>query len=337
VADLNENSIEDHFRFLVRVLNQQGELIDSGRDLMAIQQRLGRKAQRSFMDQQGSEFNRDGEADWVFGRLAASMKTGDGATAWPALVDQQSAVGLRLFDTRDEAVLSHIDGVLRLVRLAMPDKLDYLKKHHGLHKNALLAWSPVDSVEQLVEDLLQRSLVDCAGEVHAIRDNDSFTLLCGRVRNEIGRVCLERAGLLGGVLQIYGKLSRVMNGNLEKRSPDVFDDLSAQLEDLLYPGFLIDLEPGRLEHYPRYMQAIEERLVQLDQNPLRDGERMAMVSPWWNRYRAALDAGCVYDEMMDDFRWMLEEYRVSLFAQRLGTAQRVSEKRLAGAWKKTGC
>ncbi len=143
--------------------------------------------------------------------------------------------------------------------------------------------------------------------------------------------------MLSDVLQLYGKLSRRIYGNLETQNPDVFDDLSAQLEDLLYPGFLIDLEPGRLEHYPRYLQAIDERLVQLDQNPLRDRERMANVSPWWNRYREALEAGCVYDEAMDAFRWMLEEYRVSLFAQRLGTAERVSEKRLAEAWKKTGC
>jgi ATP-dependent helicase HrpA len=337
VQDLDEGSIEDHFRFLVRVVDQHGELIDSGRDLAAIQQRLGNKAQRRFMDQQGSEFNRDGETGWVFGSLAPSIETAEGVTAWPALVDQESAVGLRMFDTRDEALLSHIDGVLRLLSLAMPDKMDYLKKHHGLNRGALLAWSPVDSTEQLVQDLLHRSLVDCAGDVFDVRDSERFESLCSRVRNEIGKACLLRAGLLSEVLQLYGKLSLAVYASLEKRHPDIFDDLSSQLEDLLYPGFLVDLEPGRLEHYPRYLQAIEERLLQLEQNPLRDGERMARVSPWWNRYREALEAGCVYDEVMDAFRWLLEEYRVSLFAQRLGTAVRVSEKRLAAAWKKTGC
>jgi len=337
VENLDESSIDDHFRFLVKVLDQNGELIDSGRDLEAIQSRLGRKAQRSFMDQQGSDFNRDGETEWVFGSLATSIKTADGTQAWPAIIDQERTVGLRLFDTHDEAALSHIDGVLRLLRLALPEKLDYLKKHHGLNKSALLAWSPVDSTGQLVEELIFRSLVDCAGEVYQIRDADSFASLCSRVRNEIGKICLERADLLSKTLQLFGKLSLRVNGALESRHPDVFDDLSAQLQDLLYPGFLMDLEPGRLQHYPRYLQAIDERLVQLDQNPIRDGERMALVSPWWGRYRAALDSGCIYDEVMDDFRWMLEEYRVSLFAQRLGTAMRVSEKRLANAWKKTGC
>jgi ATP-dependent helicase HrpA len=335
--ELSEISIPEHFRFLVKVVDQDGEFLDSDRDLAAIQQRLGDKAQRRFMDQQGQDFNRDGETGWSFGTLSPDVATVDGAQAWPALVDQETAVGLRLFDTWDEAAFSHTEGVMRLLTLAIPDKLDYLKKHHGLRRETLLAWSALDSAMRLVEDLLQRSLVDVAGDVLATRDPGSFELLCRRTRNEIGNTCLERAALLNDILPLYGNLSLKVWGKMEARRPEVFDDLSSQLEDLIYPGFLIDLEPGRLEHYPRYLKAIDERLVQLEHNPARDGQRMALVEPWWRRYRNALERGCTYDGSMDTFRWLLEEFRVSLFAQRLGTAERVSEKRLAEAWKKTGC
>ena len=335
--DLSEISIPEHFRFLVKVIDQDGELLDSGRDLVAIQQRLGEKAQRRFMDQQGQEFNRDGETGWTFGSLSSGVTTSDGAAAWPALVDQETAVGLRLFDTWDEAVFSHIDGVMRLLTLALPDKLDYLKKHHGLSRETQLAWSTLGTVAELVEDLVQRSLVDCAGDVSATRDSDSFESICRRIRNEIGSACQQRATLLNDIIPLYGVLSLKIYGNLEARRPEVFDDLSSQLEDLVYAGFLTDLEPGRLQHYPRYLKAIDERLIQLEQNPARDDQRMALVEPWWSRYRGALEQGCTYDSPMDTFRWLLEEYRVSLFAQRLGTAQRVSEKRLTEAWKKTGC
>jgi ATP-dependent helicase HrpA len=289
------------------------------------------------MDRQGQDYNRDGETDWTFGTLSLDIRTADGAIAWPALVNQKTAVGMRLFDTWDEAVLSHIEGVMLLLRLAIPDKLDYLKKHHGLSRESLLAWSPIDSAGNLVEDLLQRSAVDCAGDVSTIRDLDSFESLCRRVRHEIGNACLERAALLNDFLALYGNLSLKVYGDMETRRPEVFVDLSSQMEDLLYSGFLVDLEPGRLEHYPRYLKAIEERLDQLEQNPARDGQRMARIEPWWRRYRDALEKGCVYDDAMDEFRWLLEEYRVSLFAQRLGTAERVSEKRLAEAWNKAGC
>lgn len=335
-GDLDEQSIAPHFRFLVRVVDDEGKLLDSGRDLLAIQQRLGRKARRSFMDQQGTDFNRDGQTAWTFEALQPSVKTAAGAVAWPALVDQESAVGLRLFDTRDEAVLSHIDGVLRLLRLALADKLDYLSRHHGLRKDTLLAWSPVGSTEQFVQDLIQRSLVDCAGDVHAVRDSDAFSSLVRRLRSEIGAYCLDRAGLLNEIMPLYASVSLKLDGKLESRHPAVFDDLVSQQNDLLYPGFLGDLEPGRLEHYPRYLKAMEERLIQFGRDPVKDAKRMSLVQPWWKRYRDALEAGCVYDEKMDVFRWLMEEYRVSLFAQRLGTAEKVSEKRLAGAWKKTG-
>jgi ATP-dependent helicase HrpA len=336
VVELSELTIPDHFRFLVRVVDRDGELLDSGRDLAAIQERLGRKAQRRFMDQQGKAFNRDGETGWTFGTLNPSITTADGATAWPALVDQETAVGLRLFDTWDEAALAHIEGVMRLLSLKIPEKLDYLQKHHGLSRETLLAWSPLDSSAQLIKELLGRSLVDCAGNVSNTRDPGSFESLCGRVRNEIGNAVLERAALLNDILPLFGALSLRIYGDIEARRPEVYDDLSSQLEDLFYPGFLTDLEPGRLEHYPRYLKAIEERLAQLEHNPVRDGQRMALVEPWWRGYREALDRGCAYDEDLDTFRWLLEEYRVSLFAQRLGTADKVSEKRLAEAWKKTG-
>ena len=78
-------------------------------------------------------------------------------------------------------------------------------------------------------------------------------------------------------------------------------------------------------------------MEQLAQDPLRDAKRMALVEPWWSKYLAALEAGQPYGEAMDAYRWLVEEYRVSVFAQRLRTAEKVSEKRLAEAWERTGC
>jgi ATP-dependent helicase HrpA len=334
---LDEGAIPGHLRFLVKVVGQDGELLESGRDLSVIQERLGRQAQRSFMDRQGGAFNRDGETEWTFGTLAPAITTTDGATAWPALTDQQTGVGTRLFDTWDEAVFSHIGGVTRLLSLAIADRLEYLKKHHGLSRDSLLAWSPLGGVEDLVEDLIYRSLADSVGDVSQVRDPEAFETLCRRTRHEIGKACLERAALLNDALPLFRSLSLKIHGDIQRRRPEVFEDTSSQIEDLIYPGFLADLEPGRLDQYPRYLKAMEERLQQLEQNPARDGQRMARVEPWWRRYRDALEQGRAYDEAMDAFRWLIEEYRVSLFAQRLGTAGRVSEKRLAEAWRNAGC
>jgi ATP-dependent helicase HrpA len=104
--------------------------------------------------------SRDAQTQWTFGTLKERVETGDGVTAWPALVDQVVGVGLRLYDTWDEAVLSHQDGVMRLLALDLSEKLDYQKKHHGLSRETLLAWSPLGRTDRLIDDLVRRSIID---------------------------------------------------------------------------------------------------------------------------------------------------------------------------------
>ncbi|HET6593509.1 MAG TPA: DUF3418 domain-containing protein, partial [Xanthomonadales bacterium] len=342
IDDLDESAIAEHFRFLVRVTDADGGLLQSGRDLEALQKALGQKAQRRFMDQQGASFNRDGATGWVFDSLPLEATTGDGARAWPALVDQETAVGLRLFDTWDEAAFSHEAGVIRLLALALADKRKYLGAHHGLARDALLAWSTVGSAAELVDQLFWRSLVDTATGVeglllHEVRSPEAYEALAGKVSSRIGKCFLDRAAELNESLPLFAQVSRKTHGAVRKKWPQAFADLSSLLEDLIYPGFLSELETGRLQHYPRYLRAIAERLAQLEQNPLRDRQRQDEVQGWWRRYLEALAAGCAYDEAMNAYRWLLHEFRVSLFAQRLGTAEKVSPKRLAEAWRATGC
>ncbi len=334
--DLDETAIADHFRFRICVRDQDGGIIAQGRDLQSLQDELGKKAQRRFMDRQGQSFNRDGATSWVFGQLETGLTTADGTRAWPALVDQETAVGLRLFDTPQEAALSHIDGVRRLLALTLADKLSYLRKHHGLTRDALLVWSSLGSTADLIQDLAWKSLCEATGDVSGIRDEAAFEALCQRLRNEIGSSFLHLAGLLNELLPLCGSVYGRLSGDIGSRWTDVSEEITSQMEDLVYPGFLAELEPGRLSHYPRYLRGIMERLDQRVQNPQRDRQRMSLVEPWWQRYLAALEAGAPYDEALDAFRWLLEEYRISLFAQRLGTDGKVSEKRLAALWKKTG-
>jgi ATP-dependent helicase HrpA len=333
-SDLEESSIADHFRYRIQVTGDDGSIVASGRDLAALQAEFGKQAQRSFMDRQGEAFNRDGEKIWVFGRLPVGVDSAGGVKAFPALVDQHDAVGLRLFDTRHEAWSAHQDGVLRLLGLSLSEKIPYLRRHHGLTRESQLVWSTIGSVEELASDLAWSSLALMAGDVSVVRDQAAFEALCERARSGIGPVFTQRAGLMNQLLPLYGRIDRRLSSDIENRFPDLSEDIWMQLSDLVYPGFLLDLEADRLGHYPRYLQAIEERLLQAVQDPGRDRQRMARVTPWWRKYIERLESGCVYDEATDAFRWLLEEYRVSLFAQKLGTACKVSEKRLEEAWRR---
>ena len=336
IQDFDEDAIADHFRFRICIADHNGRVIAQGRDLQSLQDELGEKAQRLFMNSQGQSFNRDDATSWVFGQLENCVTTSEGMRAWPALVDQATAVGLRLFDTAHEAALSHIDGIRRLLALKLADKLNYLRKHHGLSRDALLVWSSLGSTTDLIQGLAWKSLCETAGDVSGIRDEVAFEALCHRLRNEMGRSCQQLASLLNELLPLCGSVHGRLIAAIESRWPEVSADIRSQMEDLVYPGFLTDLEIGRLTHYPRYLTGIMERLDQLEQNPQRDRQRMLLVEPWWQDYLGALEEGVPYDETLDAFRWLLEEYRISLFAQSLGTDGKVSEKRLAELWKKTG-
>ena len=256
------------------------------------------------------------------------------AEAWPALVDQESAVGLRLFDDADEAANAHFHGVLRLLAIECRDKLRYLEKHHGLTREAQMAWAPFGSVAALVSDLSWSAMVEAAGNrVLDIRTEAAFIELTKDVRKRLVSVFQTRAGLLDLVMKRVQAISPLLDDRFAAARPGIFEDVDAQLQDLLYEGFLRDLEPDRFQHYPRYLEAVQMRLDRVGLNPARDLQLMSELQPWWQRYLDFVAAGGVYDERVDAYRWLLEEYRVSLFAQQLGTAEKVSAKRLEQAWQ----
>jgi ATP-dependent helicase HrpA len=333
---LDESALPDHLRLRVRVLGASGECLEEGRDLEAIQDRLGKHARRRFMDRQGQHYLLDGAVEWVFGDLSRPVRTRDGLTAWRAVVDQERAVGLRLFETRPEADQAHARGVTRLVSIALADKLNYLLRNHGLSREAQLAWMPVGQPAALARDLAWRALSDLCESAVTVRDQAAFNSLCQRVRGHLVPEAQQLASYLNAFLPACSRVRARLESDLESVFPDVYADVGTQVADLVYEGFLMDLWPGRLEHYPRYFKALEIRLQQLDLDPARDRQRMEAVAPWWRKYLDALERGVPFDDAMDRYRWLVEEYRVSLFAQSLGARGKVSPKRLREAWAGIG-
>ncbi len=332
--EFDESALPDHLRMRFVIHDATGQVLASGRDLEALQERFGSRARRRFMDRQGADWNRDGETEWVFGELPVSVKTARGVPAWPALVDQEDAVGLRLFDTREDAAIAHSGGILRLLALAVSDKLRYLEKNHGLSQAARLAWAPYGSIPQLITDLAGAALVEAAGEqAFTIRTGKAFEQWVQQARQALGKVFQRHAATLENSLMLAKAIAGQLDAGFARQRPEVFEDMQAQLHDLIYEGFLHDLAPGRFSHYPRYLEAMRFRLERLALNPARDARLMQQITPWWRRYLDRVAAGVVYDEALDRYRWLLEEYRVSLFAQQLGTAEKASPKRLGEAWQ----
>jgi ATP-dependent helicase HrpA len=128
-------------------------------------------------------------------------------------------------------------------------------------------------------------------------------------------------------------LSNTLDEKFFNRRPEVYNDMRSQLDDMVYEGFLQDLPPDRLEHYPRYLEAMSIRLESVERDPNRDEVRMREIKPFWQQYLQLLEKGHDYDDVVDAYRWLMEEFRVSLFAQQLGTRSKVSVQRLQKAWR----
>jgi len=241
---------------------------------------------------------------------------------------------LRSFDTAEEAALEHHHGVLRLLALQLGSKLRDLRKHHGLSANGLMAWSAIGSTEALISDLADSCLALAAGSKPAsVRNKQAFEELLSQVRAELGLLTRRQSGHLNKVLKLWSKVSATLNDDYARLRPDVFHDLRSQLDDMVYDGFLQDLAPARLRHYPRYFEAMQVRLSGVDKDPHRDAGRMQQLAPFWQQYLQLLEDGHDYDENVDSYRWLIEEFRISLFAQQLGTRVKVSTQRLQKAWK----
>ena len=203
-----------------------------------------------------------------------------------------------------------------------------------MRQTGLLAWSAAGSPDRLIRDAVRASLEECAGSNSvSVRDEAGFEACLQQVRGRIGSVFQTMVTNLEVTLDTWSAVSSLLNDEFARYRPAASADLQEQLDDLVYEGFLVDLEAGRLAHYPRYLAAMKIRIEQLQQNPSRDAQRMDMVAPYWQRYTQWLENQGIYDDAVDRFRWLLAEYRVSLFAQQLGTAEKVSPKRLDEVWK----
>ncbi|MFW5927314.1 MAG: ATP-dependent RNA helicase HrpA, partial [Wenzhouxiangella sp.] len=334
-GDFKLDKLPKHLHFLVRVRGEGGRVLGRSRDVGALIERFSDQARREFMDRQAGQWQRDGLGPDDFPERPGVVTTRGGHRAWPALVDQGQRAGIRLFDTEDEARAAHREGLAAMMRQALRDKWKYLQKNHGLSREAQLAWTRIEDVSTLAEalrNLVLRSFLDDSWQV---RDRSVLDRKLAAVRQDLLGKYGQMAETVDKCIVSWHELSMWLD-SLEQAAPAAVADMRGQLDDLMYAGFLDDIEAARLAHYPRYLEAMRLRLEALELDPVRDRQRMDAVSPWWQRYLDHLEAGGWYTPELDRYRWLIEEYRVQVFAQKLGTAGKVSKKRLAEAWAEAG-
>ncbi|MBN8492490.1 MAG: DUF3418 domain-containing protein, partial [Burkholderiales bacterium] len=271
---------------------------------------------------------------WSFGELPELMELRQGAQTligFPALIDKGTHVEIEVFDEPEVAAARHRAGLRRLVALQIKEPLKYLEKNIPDLQRLGVLYMGLGTLEELRQQIVDVALDRAFLAEPLPTDAKAFDTRVAEGRARLNLIAQEVARAVGAVLAEYAAASRKLK---DARPPrDVADDIAAQLQRLVGKRFVVDTPYAQLQHLPRYLKGITLRLDKLKADPARDAARMAEArlaeARWLKR---VVEMKGRRDARLDEYRWLLEELRVSLFAQELRTPQPVSSKRLDKAW-----
>ena len=277
---------------------------------------------------------------WDFGELPELLelqgmgRSGDATLiGYPALIDRDDAVELQVFDEPESAQREHRRGMRRLFAIALREPLKFFDRNVPEFQRLSMLFMPLGTADELKRDLVD-ALIDraCLGDPWPT-DRAAFEARVAQARPRVTLVGNELARTVGAILTEYANLAKKLP-TARASAPAAFADITQQLAGLMPARFVSATEPARLGHLARYLKAASARLDKLRAEPARDAQRMAELAPLVSHFlRAQAALKGRRDPRLDEFRWMLEELRVSLFAQELRTPMPVSVKRLERVWE----
>ena len=325
-----------HLRMNIRVVDEAKRELALGRDLAELRRRLGEAATLTLAKAKPG-MEREGITTWDFGDLPAQVSFRRGnqtLTGYPALVDDGASVSIRLFDTPDKARDMHREGVKRLLSFALREQLKQLERSLPGFNALALKFQATIPADKLRADLLA-AIVDRAfiGEDEPPRTPKEFEEQKKRAKARLPAVAEAASRHAAAIAEANQQLSQaIQQGGALGR---VTQEVKALRERMIFPGFISRTTWDRLEHVPRYLKGYALRLQKYRANAERDQKHAGTVAGLWAQYEARAEADRKaekHDRNLDEFRWLIEELRVSLFAQELRTPLPVSAKRLQKFW-----
>ncbi len=340
--DFNLASVPQHLSMNFRVIDSSGRELARGRDLVAIRKELGPRIRSGLTAGSGTAWVRDGLVNWDFGDLPEHVNVERGGMVlrgYPALVDVDGVAGLRLFDSAEAARGAMHAGVRRLLAARARDEIRHqIRTMPGLGRMNL-HYSTIGSAAQLSNDLAgmvaERAFLTPPLE---IRNAARFEAALTAGWKGIARAAREVAAVAEPILAGFHAVSLQVGAFTAGSFAATMRDVQNQMTHLFARGFFLSTPPERLAQFPRYLAAIQTRLSRLGNTGLeRDTRQCQDLLPRWQRYFEATRAERtvrVNEEQLVLYRWMIEEWRVSLFAQEIGTSMPVSAKRVDEQWER---
>ena len=334
-----EQQVESHLRMNLEVLDGQGKVLGEGRDLAELTARFAQASQAALALPATAKNQKPVEAK-VFAAVAETTQqniAGLSLTVYPALVEEGGIVKEGRFSTAAEAEFQHRRALQRLLLQQLAEPAKFLRgKLPGLTELGLM-YRDLGRIDALVEDILLASLDSCVleGEPLLPRDGAGLLSLAERKRGAWAEHAERLARLTLDILKLWHALQKRFKGKIDLAQAVALNDIKQQLSNLVYPGFVRATPALWLKELPRFLKAIELRLEKLPGQVQKDRVWSAELGGLWAQYATRLDKHSQEgkrDPQLELYRWWLEEYRVSLFGQQLGTKVPISDKRLSKQW-----
>ena len=331
----NWEQIPSHLKMTFRVVDENGKKIAESMNLDELKFNLKDLVQESISAVADDGIEQSGLHIWSFADLPQcyeQKQRGFSVKAFPAIVDEKDAVGIKLFETEFEQSVAMQQGLRRLLLLNVPSPIKYL--HEKLPNKAKLGlyFTPFGRVLDLIDDCIacavDKLIADFGGFVW---DEAGFEKLRDFVRENLNEVTVDIAQKVEQILSLNHALNQRLKGKMDFTMAFAFSDIKAQLSGLIYPGFVQKSGYDRLPDLQRYLQAVDKRIDKLAQDVNRDRAAMLRVEQVQQAYQqllAKLPKSKPISDEIAEIRYMIEELRVSLFAQQLGTKYQVSDKRI---------
>lgn len=336
--DWKLDQLPAHLKITYRAVDHRNRKLNESCDLHELKESLKEKVQETLSQVADDDIEQRDLHTWSFGELPKvyqQKRGGFEVRAYPALVDKKDSVEIKLFETEQEQLSAMRVGQRRLILLNVPSPIKYLHANLPNKSKLGLYFNPYGKVLDLIDDCIAcgvDKLIEERGGM--VWEPQAFEALKEHVRAELGDTVVEIAKQVETILTTAYNINKRLKGKVDFTMAFALSDVKAQIEGLIFSGFATECGWKRLPDILRYMRAIERRMEKLPVDPNKDRLHMLKIESVANKYKELLNKipkGMAIPDNVREIRWMLEELRVSYFAQQLGTPYPVSDKRIINA------
>ena len=332
--DFDKSLIEPYLFVNFSVEGVDGKEMAFGKDFAALSSRLQGKAREVLHQVVKTHQVAPPATSWEYGTIKREQVTKQGSlriTAYPALTDHGDGVTLELYDNPQRQERAMRAGSVKLIALSLKTPTSYLETHLPNRAKLSMYYQPLGSIKELIFDLMLCAISNIMERNGGVPwDEDNFNRIREIVRGELNDEALAVANVVEQSLVKAHELKRLLKGNISFDLARSYADLNHQLDSLIYKGFISDCGPEHLKEMPRYLQAALERVQRLNRDVVRDQMYMRTLENLEDEYEKVVKSyhTDLLHPPLKDVRWMIEELRVSYFAQHLGVIGPISDKRI---------